>query len=40
MTRLTPPPLEDAADALALAVCYLQQAPLAAAILRASRRGA
>lgn len=33
-------PAEDAADALALAVCYLQQAPLARAILRASRSGA
>jgi len=37
---LTPLPREDAADALALAVCYLQQAPLARAILRAQRSSA
>jgi len=34
---LKPLPREDAADALALAVCYLQQAPLARAIQRAER---
>jgi Holliday junction resolvasome RuvABC endonuclease subunit len=37
--RLAPPPPPDAADALALALCHLQQAPLARAMARA-REGA
>ena len=37
---LAAPPPADAADALAVALCWLQQAPLQAAIARAVRSGA
>ncbi|MGH7893184.1 MAG: crossover junction endodeoxyribonuclease RuvC, partial [Candidatus Binatia bacterium] len=40
LLRLTARPATDAADALALALCHLQQAPLQAAIATAERRGA
>lgn len=36
---LPEPPAADAADALALALCHLQEAPLAAALARAAERG-
>src|SRR5262249_26108687 len=39
LLRLTAQPPADAADALALAVCHLQRAPLLAAIARAERPG-
>jgi crossover junction endodeoxyribonuclease RuvC len=37
LLRLAAPPPADAADALALALCHLQQAPLADALARAER---
>jgi crossover junction endodeoxyribonuclease RuvC len=37
--RLAAPPPSDAADALAVALCHLQQAPLQAALARALRAG-